>query len=276
MFVDPKYRPEDFDLTYLKLVYEELEEYLDSSIETIGFRYWQARENQDSLRQKKVESAGNEDVVLEYYQSTKQYLYELSHQDATKNYQRKFSIVKSLLSINNMEKMLDYGGGIGGLTIFITKSEYRCDYLDVAGSYTFEYAKYRFQKREINCNMIPHNVAIEKLPKSNYDLITSFDCLEHVFDLEETIERIAYMLKNNGIFLTSSTFRGGKIHLLRNNKYSDIKTFNSLLSKYCLDFESRYLKYFFLPKSLCRIMLKTPLRTYFSPSGHLLLYRKRR
>lgn len=229
IFIDPRPilgREEDFDLKKLKDVYQDLIDYLGMPIEQISRSYWNKRETTDKERQKLIENASNEERPIEYYRNTDQYLYELSMWEAQKDKQREFKKIYLFCKKFNIKKILDFGGGIGGLSIYLNNCGLSCDYLDIPGK-TYDFAKRRFNRRKIELKLIS---AFENTMPSNYDAVIAYDVFEHIFDLAGAIKKINVCLITGGYLISKSTFSGGGLHLLKNEIYQDLKGFNRLLS----------------------------------------------
>ena len=69
----------------------------------------------------------------------------------------------------------------------------------------------------------------------SYDAVTAWDVLEHLFDLEGAIEKMAMLLRPGGWLMSKSTFAvEGEhhlgIHLAKHARYADVKQLNHLLS----------------------------------------------
>lgn len=229
IFIDPRPilgREEDFDLKKLKDVYQDLIDYLGMPIEEISRSYWNKRETTDKERQKLIENASNEERPIEYYRNTDQYLYELSMWEAQKDKQREFKKIYLFCRKFNIKKVLDFGGGVGGLCIYLNNRGLECDYLDIPGE-TYNFARWRFNKHKIELKLIS---AFENAVSSSYDAVVAYDVFEHIFDLANAIKKINRCLITGGYLIDISTFSGGGLHLLKNEIYQDLKDFNRLLS----------------------------------------------
>jgi len=230
MFVDTRPvlgRQEDFDLKRLKDIYRDLSEYLRMPIEEISRTYWDRRETTDRRQQKLIENASSEEKLIEYYRNTIQYLYELSVWEAQKDKQREFKKIYLFCRKFNIKKILDFGGGVGGLCIYLKNRGLSCDYLDIPGK-TYDFAMWRFNRYRIELKAIG---AFENSLSLNYDAVVGYDVFEHIFDLPATIEKINSCLIIGGYLISISTFGGGGLHLLKNELYQKFENFNGLLSK---------------------------------------------
>jgi 2-polyprenyl-3-methyl-5-hydroxy-6-metoxy-1,4-benzoquinol methylase len=214
-------------------VFTDLTTYLGKPIEAIAEEFWQHREHEDVNAQERVATATAEAVVMDYYQTTPLYLYELSYWEACHDKQRWFRVVARACRRFGLRRVLDYGGGIGGVSLFLQlRNIVVCDYLDVAGL-TFEYAKWRFARRSLPVQTID---VLHGWPTGPYDAVIAWDVLEHLFDLEGTIGNIAGILRPGGWLLDKSTFgeEGGDhhVHLAKYACYRDVSKFNEMAARY--------------------------------------------
>ena len=76
----------------------------------------------------------------------------------------------------------------------------------------------------------------DQQPRGPYDAVIAWDVLEHLYDLDGTIRRIADLLRPAGWFISKSTFAtaGGQheaIHLAQHARYADVKQLNELVGR---------------------------------------------
>lgn len=213
MFFDPKFiigeRSESLNLTLAKTIFSELEEFSGMPIEKISKEYWQNKDGIDKVVQMEIDKSESYERVIDYYKTTIQYLYELGYWEAQKDKQREFKKLYLACKKFAIRHVLDYGGGVGGLTIYLNSRGIKCDYLDIP-SKTFDFAKFRFMKRGLKIKMLN---GLDEIPNGNHDAIICYDVLEHVFDLKKTIDTISNCLPESGLFIHRSTFGTGGIHL---------------------------------------------------------------
>ena len=220
-------------------VFGDLSAYLRQPIDSTAGAYWRHRDGEDVAAQRRVGEATEEAEVLAYYATTPHYLYELSYWEATADKQSWFRVVERACRRYRLGRVLDFGGGVGGLSLFLNARGVRCDYLDVGGK-TFEYAAWRFARHRLNVAM--HDAAAPGgQPAGPYDAVVAWDVLEHLFDLEGAVRRIADLLRPNGWFLSKSTFAvsGGHheaIHLAQHARYADVVELNRLMARCGLRF----------------------------------------
>lgn len=235
MFIDTKSvigKKEAFNLKKLEEVYQDLTNYLGMPIEEISKDYWKKRLSTDKEEQRLIEKASNQDKAIDYYRNTHQYLYELSIWEAQKDKQREFKKIYLFCKKRNIKKILDFGGGVGGLCIYLNNCGLSCDYLDIPGK-TYDFARRRFDRRKMNLKLIS---AFEECLSLRYDAVVAYDVFEHIFDLPPALKKINACLSDGGYLISKSTFSGGGLHLLKNEIYQDFNKFNELLQRSGFEF----------------------------------------
>lgn len=215
----------------------DLTTHLSMPLEMIAQAYWRHQANEDAVAQQRVAEATDEATVVAYYASTPHYLYELSYWEASLDKQAWFRVVARACRKYRLRRVLDFGGGVGGLTLYLRARGIQCDHLDVKGK-TFDYAAWRFARRKLDVAMLDAT-AVNEWPHGSYDAIVAWDVLEHLFDLDAAVRNIALLLRKDGWLMSKSTFaehdghheHGEHIHLAKHACYSDVRQFNQLLSR---------------------------------------------
>ena len=217
-----------------RYVFGDLSTYRKSPIETIAQEYWLYRDEQDAVAQRRVAEATDEATVMAYYASTPHYLYELSYWEASLEKRAWFRVLARACRKYGLRRVLDFGGGVGGLNLYLRVHGISCDYLDVPGR-TFDYAAWRFTRHKQGVATLDAT-APHTWPKDSYDAVIAWDVLEHLFDLESAIRNITSFLRSNRWFISKSTFAPHEgdhldIHLAKHACYHDLHAFNQLLSR---------------------------------------------
>lgn len=133
-----------------------------------------------------------EEEIKQFYEIVPYYPFELAYWHM-KVWQRRLR--KEVVSLS-FGDVLDYGGGIGDLCIELAKKGLNVTYGDVPGR-NWEFAKWLFEKKGININMI--DLGKGKIPKEKeYDTIICIDTIEHILNPKGVLEDIATHLKSNG------------------------------------------------------------------------------
>jgi SAM-dependent methyltransferase len=102
--------------------------------------------------------------------------------------------------------ILMVGDGSGNDSLFLALHGYSVDYFDVPGSRIFNFAMERFQKHGFLGDQINVVTDYQTCLNRVYDVVISFDVLEHLPRPIQAIEDIANMLKLGGIALITEDF----------------------------------------------------------------------
>lgn len=138
----------------------------------------------------KILNPKTKEEINNFYQSTPFYIFELAFWHMKKS-QRSFrqEIIKWAKG-----NVLDFGAGLGDLSLALKKRGFNVDYADISGK-TFNFAKWLFQKRGFQIKMI--DLSKEKLSKQ-YETIYCIDVVEHLVDPKEMLRDLAGCLKSGG------------------------------------------------------------------------------
>lgn len=228
-------RKEPVEPAVMRLVQRELEGFTGQPMAEIARQWWARHEETERLEHETLEHAADETPIRAFYASTDRYLYELAYWEAQRDKQREFKKLWLACRRFGINRVLDFGGGVGGLSLYLTPRGVTCDYLDVPGK-TAGFARYRFQQRGLAVRMWER---LADLPAGAFDAIVAYDVLEHLFDLEATCRRLSRSLTPGGWFITKSTFSGGGAHLEKNFKYADMRAYNAMLAGCGLAYRGR-------------------------------------
>lgn len=131
-----------------------------------------------------------DEEVKGFYEKNPFYMFDLIYWHSTR-YQKALRTRMINMAKGNI---LDYGGGVGFLSMEAAKKGLKVDFADVEGR-MFEFAKWLFQKKDLNINII--NLSREKISKK-YDTIFFIDVLEHVKNPKEMLREVVGYLNDNG------------------------------------------------------------------------------
>ena len=159
--------------------------------------------NKAALRTAEIWQERNPDTLEEvrrFYSETTEYLFDLANWNASNTFKE---VINYLPQVDGL-KVLDFGGGTGGLALLLHKRGANVDYLDLPGLVT-EFAKFRSNGR-INF--------IDSLADKSevYDLILAISVFEHLPDLPEQLKLIAQALKRDGILFFQNNFGQLELH----------------------------------------------------------------
>ena len=109
-------------------VFGDVTAYVQKPIEQVAREYWAYHQGEDLAAQQRVGDATDEAQVLAYYHATPHYLYELSYWEASHDKQAWFEVVFKACKKYRLKRVLDFGGGVGGLSVYLNGRGIRCDY----------------------------------------------------------------------------------------------------------------------------------------------------
>ena len=134
------------------------------------------------------------DEVRQFYCETAEYLFEMTQWNASDTFKQ---IINYLPSVEGL-KVLDFGGGIGSLSLLLNKRGADVDYLDLPGLIS-DFARFRSNGRISFIESLSDKREI-------YDLIAAIDVFEHLPDLPEQLSMLAQALKSDGVLFFHNNF----------------------------------------------------------------------
>jgi len=140
-------------------------------------------------------------------------------------------------------RILIFGDGTGNDSLFLASHGFHVDYFDVPGSKTFDFAIRRFDAYGLLQQSIRPLSEYQSCLNQEYDVVISFEVLEHLPRPLLTIRDIASTLKKGGIALITEDF--GDItdrlptHLKVNSRYVGQTPFRLLSHKMILSWSNR-------------------------------------
>ena len=103
-------------------------------------------------------------------------------------------------------KILMYGDGPGNDSLFLATHGCKLDYYEVPGSKTYDFAVRRFQNYGLWEGAIQPIYDCQTTLKGKYDIVLSFEVLEHLPEPVSAIQGIKAALKTGGIALITEDF----------------------------------------------------------------------
>lgn len=162
----------------------------------------------------------NAQEVMSFYAQTEGYMPELTIIASTEDKQRLCRFVIGYCLKNNIKKIVDYGCGVGQISIVGALNGLNMTAVDIEGK-TFDFTKWKFKKYGLNVKTI--GIKNDTPLKEKYDAMTCFEVLQHVPDVEKTLEHFHESLNENGLLLITRRFIGNyALALKKNEKYEEI------------------------------------------------------
>lgn len=219
-----------------RVAFEDVEAFTGRPLAELAAEYWHRRAHDDRQAQERVAQAADEQAVLDYYRDTSQYLYELSYVEGSVKRQGWLRVLERLCRRYRIRRVLDVGGGIGSVSLYLYQRGMCCDHLDVPGS-TYTYAGWRFARHGAQVGVCD---ATGVWPAGPYEAIIAWDVLEHLKTLDEKVTWLSQRLRPGGLLIHWSTFTAGEcVHLAENHVYGDVRVFDALLQKRRLAFRGQ-------------------------------------
>ena len=103
-------------------------------------------------------------------------------------------------------KILMYGDGPGNDSLFLAACGLQLDYYEVPGSKTYEFAVKRFQHYGVWEKSIKPIYDYQSTLRGQYDVVLSFEVLEHLPDPVDAIQGINAALKSGGMAIITEDF----------------------------------------------------------------------
>ena len=165
--------------------------------------------------------------IRKFYQDTELYIWELSKWHASGSYAPYRNRVAQAISrfpTLSHPKVLDFGAGIATASLEFAKSGHDVTIADVPGK-TLAYARHRFERRGLKYSVIEVTGNTPELV-GEYDIIVSFDVLEHVPEAELVLKKLVGALRVGGAGLIVASFEDQGEH--PQHLASNIEHFRSL------------------------------------------------
>lgn len=246
----------NIDIVKLENILFDIGNYLKRDPVTMFENYPKELHGKIKQTQNSIYETGDELIVEGYYKNAQHFLFELAIAESNILFEKRLSILMNFVKKRfGIKYIADFGGGLGGFTLFMRKNGYRSDYIDLESIYS-KLAQYRF----INNNVDSMGLTLHSLNGINekYDLITSFEVFEHLFDVQGTLDLISRALKPNAYFICQASFFGEGDHLKKNHKYNDLRVFEAAFSSSGLRVETmitmKYGMHISLPTQLIKFI----------------------
>ena len=139
----------------------------------------------------------SDEEIMQYYQVNPFYIFSLPYWHMSRA-QRQFR--REIIRFS-MGRVLDYGGGVGDLSLALAQTGLRVTYVDVGGR-TFDFAKWFLARRGFaNITLLDGAKDQEKIWAEKYETIVCIDVIEHVMHPAVLIAKMASSLTENGTLI---------------------------------------------------------------------------
>jgi SAM-dependent methyltransferase len=134
--------------------------------------------------------------VIEFYRTTKSYLFDLTTFNSEYPHTDTLECLVDIAKKRGLTNVLDFGSGIGSVGLFFALNGMDVTLADVSEP-LLEYVAWRFKIRGLNVRLIDLNR--EELPEDTFEVVTTFDVLEHLPRPAETLRTLAASMKIGGL-----------------------------------------------------------------------------
>jgi 2-polyprenyl-3-methyl-5-hydroxy-6-metoxy-1,4-benzoquinol methylase len=175
----------------------ELAEYLGESPATVAAACAAGAESvaqEWKERQLSNESAPAE--VLEFYRTTKSYLFDLTTFNSEYPHIATLEALVEMARKRGFTKVLDFGSGIGSVGLYFARNGMEVTLADVSEPLQ-DYVAWRFKVRGLELKLL--NLNREQLPEDTFDVVTTFDVLEHLPQPADALRALAASMKVGGL-----------------------------------------------------------------------------
>jgi 2-polyprenyl-3-methyl-5-hydroxy-6-metoxy-1,4-benzoquinol methylase len=148
--------------------------------------------------------------IRSFYAETNEYLWELMAWNSSRAYDSYLARVARLTELfppRSHPRALDYGSGVGTVALRLAKLGYDVTLADVPGS-TFEFARERLRARGCRFDVLEIHDDVPVLPLGAWDIVVSFDVLEHVVAPRDVTKALVGALASGGGAALVASFAG--------------------------------------------------------------------
>lgn len=112
-----------------------------------------------------------------------------------------------LASISNHRplRILDFGCGIGIPAFTLAEKGHRVTAMDIRGTGTLEFLKWRCAKHNVSLNIVESEGGIPSALEGQYDVIIAMDCIEHIEQWRDVVAELSEHLREDGVFFSNNS-----------------------------------------------------------------------
>jgi 2-polyprenyl-3-methyl-5-hydroxy-6-metoxy-1,4-benzoquinol methylase len=119
--------------------------------------------------------------------------------------------ILSAIQHNKPLKILDFGCGIGVTALTLAEKGHQVTAMDIGGTGTFEFLKWRAAKHKVPMTFIDSNGGPPQLT-GEYDIIIAMDSLEHIADWKKAIAELSNHLRDSGVLFSNNAILDDMMH----------------------------------------------------------------
>jgi SAM-dependent methyltransferase len=152
--------------------------------------------------------------IRRFYSRAHEYVWELLAWNASQAYEpylSRLARLKELLPPEQHPCALDYGSGVGTAALLLAGFGYHVTIADVPGP-TLDFARERLNHRGFAFEVVEVREDVPDLRSEGWDVITSFDVLEHVVDPVAVSKALVRALAPGGGAAVIASFGAGDEH----------------------------------------------------------------
>jgi hypothetical protein len=166
--------------------------------------------------------------VENWYSTTPFYIFDLLPWNACSMFTDKLDFIIQHLEMNGIQKMVDYGGGLGITSMYIKERipEMDITYVDFKDSHQFKFCEFLMKKLNFN-GIKTMDVKDFMAGQEWYDAVLAMDCFEHIPNMDETVQAIG---KQTNIIIHDSTFGKNEAQPQHVNDRGDMWFINLMLT----------------------------------------------
>jgi 2-polyprenyl-3-methyl-5-hydroxy-6-metoxy-1,4-benzoquinol methylase len=140
--------------------------------------------------------------VVEFYEKTDSYIWELMAANNIIETLYNYAVTLRKMRRVGIREFLDYGAGIGSFVIAASESDLHCTHMDLS-SPTFDFARWRYEKRNIQVPMLIAKGDHTDIPKSTSIVCT--EVVEHVPDPLALLDAFEFAIPKGGYLIVSES-----------------------------------------------------------------------
>lgn len=107
-------------------------------------------------------------------------------------------------SDEHSREILDFGCGIGITAFELARRGHLVTALDIRGTGTLEFLKWRCKKHDVPMNFIESDGGVPQLGERRFDLIVAMDSIEHIEGWRDVVHELGSRVRVNGVLFSNN------------------------------------------------------------------------